>query len=127
MDERDGGERHRQQPRFFRPPYGATGASVNRLGRSLGLVPVLWSSTAATGSSRDEAIVRRVLANVKPGAIVLLHDGGGDRQETLRALPAILRALKRRHPQVFTLSRMFERSAPELVLDGSFEGGELRP
>jgi peptidoglycan/xylan/chitin deacetylase (PgdA/CDA1 family) len=116
------------QPHFFRPPYGATGPAVNRLGRSLGLVPVLWSV-----DSRDwqlpgtKAIVRRVLANVRPGAIVLMHDGGGDRQETLRALPAILRALKRRHFQVVTLSRMFANPPPASSFwSGSFEGGDAR-
>jgi peptidoglycan/xylan/chitin deacetylase (PgdA/CDA1 family) len=116
------------QPHFFRPPYGATGPAVNRLGRSLGLVPVLWSV-----DSRDwqlpgtKAIVRRVLANVRPGAIVLMHDGGGDRQETLRALPAILRALKRRHLQVVTLSRMFASAPPASAFwSGSFEGGDAR-
>ncbi len=100
------------EPRFFRPPYGATGPAVNRLGRGLGMVPVLWSV-----DSRDwqlpgtKAIVRRVLAHVEPGSIVLLHDGGGDRQETLRALPAILRALERRH-----LSRSRSRSCSRACL-----------
>ena len=60
------GEGHRLQPRFFRPPYGATGTAVNRLGRRLGLVPCCGRSTAATGSSGTKAIVRRVLANVSP-------------------------------------------------------------
>jgi peptidoglycan-N-acetylglucosamine deacetylase len=117
------------KPRFFRPPYGATGTAVNRLGRSLGLVPVLWSV-----DSRDwqlpgtRAIVRRVLANVKPGAIVLLHDGGGDRHETLRALPAILRALERRHLRPVTLSRMFQSVPPATAfVTGSYAGGDMRP
>jgi peptidoglycan/xylan/chitin deacetylase (PgdA/CDA1 family) len=116
------------QPRFFRPPYGATGPAVNRLGRTLGLIPVLWSV-----DSRDwqlpgtKAIVRRVLANVGPGAIVLMHDGGGDRQETLRALPAILRALQRRHLEVVTLSRLFAITPPASAFwSGSFEGGDVR-
>jgi peptidoglycan/xylan/chitin deacetylase (PgdA/CDA1 family) len=116
------------QPRFFRPPYGATGPAVNRLGRRLGLIPVLWSV-----DSRDwqlpgtKAIVRRVLANVRPGAIVLMHDGGGDRQETLRALPAILRALTRRHLQVVTLSRLFASPPPASAFwSGSFAGGDAR-
>jgi peptidoglycan/xylan/chitin deacetylase (PgdA/CDA1 family) len=114
------------QPRFFRPPYGATGPAVNRLGRSLGLIPVLWSV-----DSRDwqlpgtKAIARRVLANVRPGAIVLMHDGGGDRRETLRALPAILRALARRHLEVVTLSRMLASTPPASAFwSGSFEGGD---
>ena len=79
---------------------------------------------AAAGT---KAIVRRVLANVRPGAIVLMHDGGGDRQETLRALPAILRALQRRHLQVVTLSRMFATAPPASSFwSGSFEGGDAR-
>jgi peptidoglycan/xylan/chitin deacetylase (PgdA/CDA1 family) len=116
------------QPRFFRPPYGATGPAVNRLGRSLGLVPVLWSV-----DSRDwqvpgtKAIVRRVLANVRPGSIVLLHDGGGDRRETLRALPAILRALEQRHLKAVTLSRLLARvPAATAFASGSFAGGDSR-
>jgi peptidoglycan-N-acetylglucosamine deacetylase len=114
------------QPRFFRPPYGATGPDVNRLGRSLGMLPVLWSV-----DSRDwqlpgtKAIVRRVLNNVEPGSIVLMHDGGGDRRETLRALPAILRALERRHLEPVTLSRLFADVPPATAfVSGSFEGGD---
>ena len=116
------------RPRFFRPPYGATGPAVNRLGRSLGLVPILWSV-----DSRDwqlpgtKAIVKRVLAHVRPGSIVLLHDGGGDRRETLRALPAILRALERRHLQPVTLSHLLARVPPVTAFaSGSFEGGDPR-
>ena len=72
--------------------------------------------------------MRRVLANVKPGSIVLLHDGGGDRQETLRALPAILRALERRHLRAVTLSRMFQSVPPSTAfVTGSFAGGDVRP
>jgi peptidoglycan-N-acetylglucosamine deacetylase len=114
------------EPRFFRPPYGATGPAVNRLGRGLGLMPVLWSV-----DSRDwqlpgtKAIVRRVLANIEPGSIVLLHDGGGDRQETLRALPAILRALERRHLKPVTLSQLFaDVPPPTAFVSGSFDGGD---
>jgi peptidoglycan-N-acetylglucosamine deacetylase len=115
-------------PHFFRPPYGATGPAVNRLGRTLGMVPVLWSV-----DSRDwqmpgtHAIVRRVLANVKPGSIVLMHDGGGDRQETLRALPAILRALKKRHLQPVTLSQLLSHVPPPSAFSSSsFQGGDAR-
>jgi len=116
------------QARFFRPPYGATGPAVNRLGRSLGLIPILWSV-----DSRDwqmpgtKAIVRRVLANVGPGSIVLLHDGGGDRHETLRALPAILRALAKRHLQPVTLSKLLADVPPATAFSStSFDGGDAR-
>jgi peptidoglycan/xylan/chitin deacetylase (PgdA/CDA1 family) len=39
-------------------------------------------------------IVRRVLAKVRSGSVVLMHDGGGNRSQTVAALPKILKALK---------------------------------
>ena len=65
--------------------------------------------------------MRKVLADVQPGSIVLMHDGGGDRPQTLRALPAILRALERRHLQPVTLSQLLSRVPPLTA----FESGSL--
>ncbi len=39
-------------------------------------------------------LVSRVVSAVTPGAIVLLHDGGGDRSHTVQALPLIIGALR---------------------------------
>jgi peptidoglycan/xylan/chitin deacetylase (PgdA/CDA1 family) len=41
-------------------------------------------------------IARRVLAKVRSGAVILLHDGGGNRSQTVAALPRILKTLKAR-------------------------------
>jgi peptidoglycan/xylan/chitin deacetylase (PgdA/CDA1 family) len=81
----------------FRPPYGAYGAGVVAAGRRLGLATVLWNvdprdwALPGTGT-----IVGRVLAQVRRGSIVLSHDGGGPRGQTLAAYPAIIEALKAR-------------------------------
>jgi peptidoglycan-N-acetylglucosamine deacetylase len=59
---------------------------------------VLWSVDPRDwqpGTSPKE-IVRNVLSAVRPGSIVILHDGGGDRSATVRALPTIIKAIKRR-------------------------------
>jgi hypothetical protein len=40
-----------------------------------------------------EQLVQRVLTAARPGAIILLHDGGGDRSATLAALPTIVTGL----------------------------------
>jgi peptidoglycan-N-acetylglucosamine deacetylase len=59
---------------------------------------VLWSVDPADwspGSSAKE-ITKRVLSAVRPGSIVILHDGGGDRSATLAALPAIVRGIRHR-------------------------------
>jgi len=82
------------QPRLFRPPGGSTAPRLVRAAAALGQQVVLWSVDPADwrpGSSAKE-ITKRVLSAVRPGSIVILHDGGGDRSATLAALPAIVRA-----------------------------------
>jgi len=80
-----------------RPPYGAVNATVvDRLG-SRGLTTVLWSVDPADYSRPGTgAIVDRVLGAVRPGSIILLHDGGGDRSQTVAALPAIINGIRAR-------------------------------
>jgi peptidoglycan/xylan/chitin deacetylase (PgdA/CDA1 family) len=94
-------------PRMFRPPYGSYDTTTLGIVRSLGMVNVVWSvdSQDYTRPGR-KAIVRNVLAGVRPGAIVLMHDGGGDRSQTVAALPAIIRRLKRRGYRLVTVPQL---------------------
>jgi peptidoglycan-N-acetylglucosamine deacetylase len=84
-------------PCVFRPPYGDYNSSVLRTAASLGLATIMWevdpSDYALPGVS---AIEQRVLSQVRPGSIVLSHDGGGPRGQTLAAYPDIIRALRAR-------------------------------
>jgi len=41
-------------------------------------------------------VSRAVLAQVQPGSIILLHDGGGDAAHTIKALPSIIRGIRKR-------------------------------
>ncbi|HVP01895.1 MAG TPA: polysaccharide deacetylase family protein [Solirubrobacteraceae bacterium] len=85
------------RPCLFRPPYGATGPDLVARVRAQGMTSVLWnvdpSDWARPGSAQ---IVARVLAQTTPGAIVIMHDGGGDRSQTLAALPTIVQQLRAR-------------------------------
>lgn len=82
-------------PGCLRPPYGAVSATVRQRAKSMGKDLVAW-----TVDSRDwtkpgtSAIVQHVLRNVRNGSVILMHDGGGNRTETVAALPVILKALK---------------------------------
>ena len=82
-------------PCVFRPPYGDYDRSVVDTATSLGLATILWdvdpSDYTQPGTS---AIEQRVLAQVQPGSIILSHDGGGPRGQTLAAYPSIIRVLK---------------------------------
>ncbi len=84
-------------PCIFRPPYGSYDSSVVRTASSLGLATVTWNvdptDYAQPGTG---AIVHRVLAQVQPGSIIISHDGGGPRGQTLAAYPQIISALRRR-------------------------------
>ena len=94
-------------PCVFRPPYGDYDSSVLRTAASLGLASILWevdpSDYTLPGVS---AIEQRVLAQVRPGAIVLSHDGGGPRGQTLAAYPYIIRALRARGYRFVTVPEL---------------------
>lgn len=88
----------------FRPPGGSWNESVLSAAGSVGERTVLWSiDTEDWLNPRPGAIVRRVLDHAGPGSIILLHDGGGDRTPTIKALPRILRGLRRMGLAVETL------------------------
>lgn len=84
-------------PLFFRPPYGSTNTQVYRVANQLGLKQILW-----TIDTRDwqrpgvNQIVHTVLTQVTHGSIILLHDGGGNRSQTVQALPLIITGLLQR-------------------------------
>jgi peptidoglycan/xylan/chitin deacetylase (PgdA/CDA1 family) len=79
----------------FRPPYGATNAKVRADIKTAGMVQVLWDvdprDWARPGT---QAIVQHFLTHAHPRNIVLLHDGGGDRSQTVAALDKVLPLLK---------------------------------
>jgi peptidoglycan/xylan/chitin deacetylase (PgdA/CDA1 family) len=85
------------QPCLFRPPGGAIDSSVLATAGGLGLRTITWDvdprdwSTPGTG-----AIYSNIVANAGPGSIILMHDGGGPRSETLAALPQVIDTLRAR-------------------------------
>jgi peptidoglycan/xylan/chitin deacetylase (PgdA/CDA1 family) len=91
-------------PCVFRPPYGDYDESVLRTARSLGLSTILWNVDPADYTlPGTAAIEQRVLAQVKPGSIIISHDGGGPREQTLAAYPGIIRALRARGYRIVTV------------------------
>ena len=82
--------------RLFRPPYGSrTPEILARLtAEQPGRTVVLWDVEPFDWQLPGaDAITRRVLARARPGSIAVIHDGGGDRSQTVEALPAIIEGL----------------------------------
>jgi peptidoglycan/xylan/chitin deacetylase (PgdA/CDA1 family) len=101
------------RPTLFRPPYGESSRVINTMARQLGLLPITWSVDSKDWTRPGvKQIVRTALEGAHPGGIILLHDGGGNRLQTVRALPAILRALKKRHLTSVTLPKLLDAQPP---------------
>jgi peptidoglycan-N-acetylglucosamine deacetylase len=100
-------------PRLFRPPYGSFDATTLRELKRLHLLMILWSTDTGDYTRPGvAAIVQRVLAGAHPGAIVLMHDAGGDRSQTIAALPAIVRGLRARGLRPVTVPRLLLDDPP---------------
>jgi peptidoglycan-N-acetylglucosamine deacetylase len=80
-------------PTEWRPPYGATNAAVEAAAEDVGLTStVLWTVDPRDWADPPATTVRdRVLQAVRPGSVILLHDGSG--ANTPEALPMILDGL----------------------------------
>lgn len=74
-------------PSWFRAPYGAWNKQTFELGAALGMEPLAWTvDTLDWTRPGTDKIVRTVLGGAKPGVVVLSHDGGGKRDQSVAAL-----------------------------------------
>jgi peptidoglycan/xylan/chitin deacetylase (PgdA/CDA1 family) len=95
------------RPCLLRPPYGIAPAGVVRIVRSLGLLTIQWDVDPADWSRPGASVIaQRVLSAVRPGSIVIMHDGGGDRSETVQALGTIVPTLLARGYHLVTVPRL---------------------
>lgn len=80
--------------RCLRPPYGARNAAVVKTAEQLGYQLALWTidprDWARPGA---RAIANHVITHAHPDGVVVMHDGGGNRAQTVAALRIILPAL----------------------------------
>ena len=81
----------------LRPPYGAVDERTRDLAAELGKTVALWSVDPQDWRRPGaEQIASHLLAHARPGAVLLLHDGGGNREQTVAALETVLAELSAR-------------------------------
>jgi peptidoglycan/xylan/chitin deacetylase (PgdA/CDA1 family) len=94
-------------PCLFRAPYGSVSGALISQARSLGFTTIQWNvdprDWALPGT---DAIYNNVIANTHSGGIVLQHDGGGNRSETLAALPREIETLRAEGYQFVTVTQL---------------------
>lgn len=74
-------------PLWYRAPYGAWNRNSFEVGAALGMEPMAWTvDTLDWTVPGTDSIVRRVRAGAGPGVVVLSHDAGGNRSQSVAAL-----------------------------------------
>lgn len=106
------------EPVLFRPPYGAQGPGLKLALEDLEMVSILASDHGLDWEETDpERIAGRVLSEIEPGAIILLHDGEGDvddpqaqnsRGPSVEATGMIIKALRARGFRFATVGQLLE-------------------
>ena len=114
------------KPVLFRPPYSIdqepdTADQVRPLEIAQNMGYITVGDKIDPNDWRDdprpsaEEITEQVLKQVNNGNIVLLHDGGGDRRETVRALPMIIGQLRARGYEIVPVSELLGRSYKDVM------------
>ncbi len=107
-------------PKYFRSPGGAVTPAVSKGIRRMGMSTVFWSLNADDYTELSEnfeipddyqqmslVLAKKVLDKVKPGTIILLHSSS---EQTVRALPAILKGLKEKGYGMVALDELLEEN-----------------
>jgi peptidoglycan-N-acetylglucosamine deacetylase len=101
------------RPVLFRPPYGSYNSTTMRVLHAMHLLMVLWSvDTDDYLQPGVPVIVKRALEGAEPGAIILMHDGGGTRTQTVAALSTIIRSLRARGFRLVTVPELLRDDPP---------------
>ncbi len=108
-------------PALFRPPHGTHTPFMSKLADDAGMTLVTWDVSAKDWVETDsDRLARHILERVRPGSIILLHDGidgniGADRSVVEKALPIILQGLEEKGLRPVTLDKLL--GVPAYVAD----------
>ncbi len=95
------------RPVWFRPPYGAVNGAVRKQARVMKVKVALWDiDTLDWTRPGTHMLYRNAVRSTKPGQIVLMHDGGADRSQTIKALPIIIEDLRSKGFTFVTLDEL---------------------
>ena len=101
---------------LFRPPGGFLNNGLAQYAKNEKYAVMMWSEQSGDAERRSPQVpmlVKNVLKQAKPGAIVLLHDGGGNRSKSVKALPEMIAGLKAQGYRFVTIPQLLEMQAQE--------------
>ncbi len=105
------------KPCTFRPPYGYLPSSTASAAKSLGMASIIWDVDTNDWQLPGSGAIQSRGSSGGKGSIVLMHDGGGTRSQTVAALPGIIDSYKRRGYKLVTVTE---------ILGGKFKVREVK-
>ncbi|MEA5528332.1 polysaccharide deacetylase family protein [Dolichospermum sp. UHCC 0684] len=94
---------------LFRPPGGNMRNGVAAYAKSNKYAVIMWSSDSMDYSRPGvPRLINNIFREAKPGGIVLMHDGGGDRSHTVKALPEIISKFRKQGYEFVTVPELLE-------------------
>jgi peptidoglycan/xylan/chitin deacetylase (PgdA/CDA1 family) len=101
------------RPLLFRPPYETYDRRVLNIAAALKLSTILWDVDPADWQRPGTGVIASsVLSHLHNGAIILMHDGGGDRSQTVQALSTIIQQALARGFRFVTIPQMLAHLQP---------------
>jgi peptidoglycan/xylan/chitin deacetylase (PgdA/CDA1 family) len=95
---------------LFRPPYGGRNETIDRIARAHGLLEILWTVDSADSLGAEwTQIERNVIAGLRGGAIILMHENHG---QTIRAMLGIFAALQRKRLRTVSVAQLLTDDPP---------------
>ncbi|MCC6750821.1 MAG: polysaccharide deacetylase family protein [Deltaproteobacteria bacterium] len=99
---------------YYRPPHGIVTPVVKQLATELALTIVLYTVLSSDWQGmKAEALTQQVVKGLRPGGIVVLHDGGRNRTETVKAVPGIIKGLREKGLEPVRLDELLAAEAPD--------------
>lgn len=94
---------------LFRPPGGMMHNGLVSYARNNKYAVIMWSSDSIDYSlPGTPKLINNVFRQAKPGGIVLMHDGGGNRSQTVQALPEIISRFRKQGYSFVTVPELLE-------------------
>ena len=94
------------RPCVFRPPYGNLGSGLVAGAWALGMATVMWDVDTRDWTNPGASAIVSAVGSARPGSIILMHDGGGYRGQTVAALPSVISSLRARGLEPVTVTRL---------------------
>ena len=96
-------------PTLMRPPYGACDTHCDKVANTLGFKKINWDYLVNdwdVNKTTAGIIATNIIKHAGPGKILSMHDGGGNREKTVKALPSIIATLKKEGYQFVTVAEL---------------------